>query len=59
MNTKTTISRILFSGLIFSLLGFSAISSAYESFQGPTELIQYDPANAFEGLVPFAVKTPI
>jgi hypothetical protein len=31
----------------------SAATSAYEAFQGPTELIQYDPARAYDGYTLF------
>ena len=50
MNTKT-----IFSGVLLSAaMGMSVSSSAYESFQGPTELIQYDPAKAFESYTLFS-----
>jgi hypothetical protein len=38
---------------VVSLLGVSAATSAYEAFQGPTELIQYDPARAYDGYTLF------
>ena len=38
---------------VVSLSGVSAATSAYEAFQGPTELIQYDPARAYEGYTLF------
>ncbi len=50
MNTKTIVNNILMSGV----LGLSMSASAYESFQGPTELIQYDPAKAFESYTLFS-----
>ncbi|MGI9257458.1 MAG: aryl-sulfate sulfotransferase, partial [Gammaproteobacteria bacterium] len=41
---------------LISVVGLSALSApttAYEAFQGPTELIQYDPARAYEGYTLF------
>lgn len=38
---------------VVSLSGVSAATSAYEAFQGPTELIQFDPARAYEGYTLF------
>ena len=34
-----------------------AMTWAYEAFQGPTELIQYDPDRAFEGYTMFGAQS--
>ena len=36
-----------------TLTGVATTTLAYEAFQGPTELIQYDPARAYEGYTLF------
>ena len=37
----------------------SATTWGYEVFQGPTELIQYDPARAFEGYTMFGPQSDL
>ncbi|TDJ47171.1 MAG: hypothetical protein E2O51_01510 [Gammaproteobacteria bacterium] len=39
--------------------GISATTWSYEVFQGPTELIQYDPAKAFEGYTMFGPQSDL
>ncbi len=39
--------------LVVTLTGITATTLAYEASQGPTELIQYDPARAYEGYTLF------
>ena len=48
------IKKKLFTSLFIGLTGITLNSSAYEVFQGPTELIQYDPAKAFNGYTLFS-----
>lgn len=50
VNTKTIVSGLFLS----SAFCLSIPINAYESFQGPTELIQYDPAKAFESYTLFS-----
>ena len=50
MNIKVIVGSIACS----AVLGYPVLSIAYESFQGPTELIQYDPAKTFDGYTLFS-----
>jgi hypothetical protein len=40
--------------VLTTVLGLSLTTRGYEAFQGPTELIQYDPAKAFNGYTLFS-----
>ena len=42
---------------IIVITAVSAMTWAYEAFQGPTELIQYDPDKAFEGYTMFGAQS--
>ena len=46
--------KIVYVFLLAATLGISLASHSYEAFQGPTELIQYDPAKAFNGYTLFS-----
>jgi hypothetical protein len=48
------ITKTAYTLVLVSLLGVSVPSRAYEAFQGPTELIQYDPARAYNGYTLFS-----
>jgi hypothetical protein len=46
--------KIIYTFLLAATLGLSISTHSYEAFQGPTELIQYDPAKAFNGYTLFS-----
>ena len=46
--------KIVYTFLLAVTLSMSLATHSYEAFQGPTELIQYDPAKAFNGYTLFS-----
>ena len=46
--------KVICTFLLAGLTGVILTSRAYEAFQGPTELIQYDPARAYNGYTLFS-----
>ena len=54
MNIKTNYISAAYTSAIVSALGITLSAHAYEAFQGPTELIQYDPAKASNGYTLFS-----